>query len=216
MMARASLLRLRFTTPRQSAYLSVRSWGSGSANMAGDQIAAAFMANRAALVRYLRARGAGDDAEDILQEIWLKLRELDEEPIVDHRAYLYRMAHNQMVDRIRAARRRQEREEAFDLKDGRIDDGDPTPAAEKTLLARERLRAVENLLASLGARTDHIFRRHRVEGISQREIAAELGISLSEVEKHLQKAYRAVSDARSAMLRDDGDPATREPADGRQ
>jgi RNA polymerase sigma-70 factor (ECF subfamily) len=51
------------------------------------------------------------------------------------------------------------------------------------------------VLRSLGERTDYIFRRHRVEGIPQRDIAAELGISLSAVEKHLQRAYRAVQAA---------------------
>jgi DNA-directed RNA polymerase specialized sigma24 family protein len=48
----------------------------------------------------------------------------------------------------------------------------------------------------LGDRTDLVFRRYRVEGRSQKEIAAELGISLSAVEKHLQKAYRALVDLR--------------------
>jgi RNA polymerase sigma-70 factor (ECF subfamily) len=50
-----------------------------------------------------------------------------------------------------------------------------------------------------GERTDHIFRRHRVEGASQKEIAKELGISLSAVEKHLQKAYRALIDLRRRL-----------------
>ena len=32
-------------------------------------LSAIFMANRAALLRFLRARGAGDDAEDLLQDM---------------------------------------------------------------------------------------------------------------------------------------------------
>jgi RNA polymerase sigma-70 factor (ECF subfamily) len=47
-------------------------------------------------------------------------------------------------------------------------------------------------LRALPERTAFIFRQYRVEGASQKAIADELGISLSAVEKHLQRAYKAV------------------------
>ncbi|USI73415.1 RNA polymerase sigma factor [Sphingomonas morindae] len=156
--------------------------------MAGDSLAKAFEANRAALLRYVRARGAGDDADDLLQDLWLKLGGAGEVIVLDPLAYLYRMAHNLLLDRRRAALRRQRREERY----GGEGDADESPSAERTLLARERLRAIEHLLAALGPRTDYIFRRFRVEGVGQRAIAQELGITVSAVEKHLQKAYRAI------------------------
>jgi RNA polymerase sigma-70 factor (ECF subfamily) len=37
-----------------------------------------------------------------------------------------------------------------------------------------------------------VFRRFRIEGVGQRLIADELGVSLTTVEKDLQKAYRAM------------------------
>lgn len=168
--------------------------------MAGDTLAASFMTHRAALFRYLRARGAGDDAEDLLQELWLKL-----DGVVtlagDDRAYLYRMAHNLMLDRARAAARRRGREHAFqhDRLSGEVDDA---PPADRTLIAREQLRRVDAVLGALGERTDFIFRRFRVDNVPQRDIAAELGITLSAVEKHLQKAYRAVAEAQLAASDD--------------
>lgn len=166
--------------------------------MADDGLAASFMANRAALLRYLRARGAADEAEDLLQELWFKVGDVSETIVVDSLAYLYRMAHNLMLDRHRAAVRRQTREQSFhrDLGPG---DADDAPRADRMLIARQQLEAVERTLRALGERTDHIFRRHRVEGMAQRDIAAELGISLSAVEKHLQKAYRAVAAAQAQV-----------------
>ncbi|WP_138921377.1 sigma factor-like helix-turn-helix DNA-binding protein, partial [Novosphingobium pentaromativorans] len=52
---------------------------------------------------------------------------------------------------------------------------------------------------TLPDRTAWIFRQYRIEGQSQRDIAHELGISLSAVEKHLQRAYKAVLSLRSRL-----------------
>ena len=41
--------------------------------------------------------------------------------------------------------------------------------------------------------------RYRIDGIPQREIAGEIGISLSAVEKHLQRAYRTVVETRERL-----------------
>ncbi len=38
-----------------------------------------------------------------------------------------------------------------------------------------------------------MFRRFRLDGVSQAEIAREMGVSLSSIEKDLQKAYRALA-----------------------
>ena len=38
----------------------------------------------------------------------------------------------------------------------------------------------------------------RVEGVPQRDIATQLGISLSAVEKDLQRAYRAIADLKES------------------
>ncbi len=170
--------------------------------MSGGGLAEAFMANRAALLRYLRGRGAGDEAEDLLQDLWLKLDGHTEIGFVDARAYLYRMAHNLMLDRQRGSIRRRRREDAYYSDAGGGGAGD-APGAERTLLGRETLRRVEAVLSALGPRTDLIFRRYRIEGISQRDIAGELGITLSAVEKQLQKAYRAVASVQEMLLGED-------------
>lgn len=162
--------------------------------MIASGLSAVLIANRGPLLRFLRARRAGDDAEDILQELWLKVERLEAEgPIADPRAYLFRMADNLMHDRVRASVRRTNREQAWTEAGFDPAGQDETPSAERTLLARQRLRRVELALATLGERTQAIFRRFRLEGITQSRIAQEEGISVSAVEKHLQRAYRVVA-----------------------
>ena len=55
------------------------------------------------------------------------------------------------------------------------------------------------MLDGLGARTATIFRRHRIDGVQQRDIARELGVSLSTVEADLRRAYRALLDYRRSI-----------------
>ncbi len=162
--------------------------------MIASGLSAVLIANRGPILRFLRARGATEDAEDILQELWLKVDRLEAEgPIADPRAYLFRMADNLMHDRVRASMRRSNREQAWTEAGFDPAGQDETPSAERTLVARQRLRRVEMALATLGERTQIIFRRFRLEGITQSRIAQEEGISVSAVEKHLQRAYRVVA-----------------------
>src|SRR5688500_14440892 len=75
-------------------------------------IEAVFLDNRGALQRFLRACG-GEHAEDLLQDLWLKVSAAPSEPIAEPLAYLYRMAHNLMLDRRRSELRRGRRDQEW-------------------------------------------------------------------------------------------------------
>ena len=166
-----------------------------------DGLLAVFLSLRQDLARFLRARGAqSTEAEDLLQDLYLKLREGGIGPVAEPRAYLYRMANNLMLDLRRSGARRIRREEAWtDVGANGERDTDPQPSAEEALLARERLKAVSDALAALPYRTQEVFRRYRLGDEQQKSIAADLAISVSAVEKHLQRAYRAVIDIRATI-----------------
>jgi RNA polymerase sigma-70 factor (ECF subfamily) len=150
---------------------------------------------RGALLRMLSARGAApDEAEDLLQELFVRLETQAIGPVGEPKAYLYRMADNLFLDRRRAETRRAAREQRWGEQDNELR---PTP--ERELIGRERLAMVSAALAALPERTVEIFRRFRLDGESQRAIGDSLGISLSAVEKHLQRAYRAVTDIRARL-----------------
>lgn len=156
-------------------------------------LSAIFLANRPALLRFLRARGAGDDAEDLAQDMWMKLEAKDLGPIADPLPYLYRMANNLMLDRYRSATRRDRREQDWaESAGGVMADPSEDVAIDERLILNERLEQARAVLRSLGPRVEMVFRRFRIEGVGQRAIAEELGVSLTTVEKDLQKAYRAM------------------------
>lgn len=168
-------------------------------SMSGLQLV--FMTARPALVRFLAARGVPlDEAEDIAQELYIKLDTQPIGPVTEPRAYLYRMANNLLLDRRRAALRRARRDELWcGARGGGLLDFDDRPSAEDVLIGRERLQTVTGALATLPDRTVEAFRRFRIDGVSQKAIAADLGISVSAVEKHLQRAYHVVIAARQRL-----------------
>jgi RNA polymerase sigma-70 factor (ECF subfamily) len=155
---------------------------------------AVYLAHRETLLRFLRARGAGDAAEDLVQELWLKVSSAPATPIADPLSYLYRAANNLMISRHRSAVSRGARDERWA---GAGDEADA--GGEAALAARQELERAEQRLRALGPRVLRIFLLFRVDGVPQRAIAEQLSISLSAVEKDLQRAYRAMADLRSEI-----------------
>lgn len=168
---------------------------------------AVFLENRTVLLRFMSAHGAGDDAEDLLQELWLKIREARPGPVAQPLAYLYRAANNLMLDRYRSGRQSVTRERNWsEANAGAVPGQSDAPSGERVLIARETLGRVERALAALGPRVDRIFRRHRLEGAPQKELASEFGVSLSTVESDLRKATAMLIGLRAEI--DQGSPRT--------
>lgn len=174
-----------------------RCYGGG---MAENALETHFLAHRTALARFVRARcGHQADAEDILQDLWIKLGAVatpPDEPL----SYLYRMADHLIIDRARSARRRERRDDAWnEMAIGGDPPSSAAPSPERAVMARNELARVAALFDSLGEPTTGIFKSYRIEGVPQREIAERYGLSLSAIEKHLQKAYKAVLQLRDEM-----------------
>lgn len=159
-----------------------------------------FEENREQLLRYLKAHGAGDAAEDLLQELWLKIAAIPAGPIASPRSYLFRAATNLMIDRRRseaqAARREQEWSGLMDRLPGAAAN-DPGP--DRKLEGRRTLARVDEELAKLPPRALAVFRAHRIDGRAQREIAAAMGLSQSTIESDLRTAYRLLDDLRRKL-----------------
>lgn len=154
---------------------------------------AAFLENRGKLVRFLRARGAGDAAEDLVQEVWLRIARAAPGPVAAPLAYLMRTADLLMIDRYRSQRQSGAREQAWsDAHVASPGGGSPEPSPERRAIAAQEAAHVLSMLDALGPRVATSFRRHRIDGIPQKEVAAELGVSLSTVESDLRIAYRAL------------------------
>lgn len=154
---------------------------------------AIFAEMRPVLIRRALAMGAGGDAEDVVQDVWMKLSAADG-PIASPHAYLLRMVYTAVLDRRRGVRRAAARDAAWSTPANLPDDGVVSADAERRLIAAQTLAAVEARLEALGDPAAAIFRRHRIDGVTQRRIAAEFDMGLSTVEKHLRKAYAVLLD----------------------
>ncbi|MEA1086344.1 RNA polymerase sigma factor [Sphingomonas sp. CD22] len=155
-------------------------------------LAGLYVEHRAALLRFLIARtGAPAEAEDILQELWLRIATAPSGPVANGRAYLYRMAQNLVVDRIRERSRRTARETAWaDIAlDQRTDGPEPQQAgSDDLLIAVQDSARLASAITQLPAGAGRAFRLHKIDGLSHLETAAQLGISRKGVEKHVAVA----------------------------
>ena len=159
-----------------------------------DGLQRVILNERARLLRFLAARGAGDEAEDVLHDLWQRVSVAPAQPVADPVAYLFRAAENLMRDRRRSAVSRERRQMHWHEAGPAPEE---EPLGERVLIARERVRQAEAMLAGLGPRVDRVFRRYRLDGVGQAAIARDLGVSLSSVEKDLQKAYRALAELKA-------------------
>lgn len=152
-----------------------------------------FLENREKLLRFVRSRGAGDAAEDLVQEVWLRISATAPGPIASPLSYLFRTADTLMIDRYRSVRQAEKRDRDWsELHAGGDGEASDQPSAERHVVARQDAAQVMAALENLGPRIAGVFRRHRVDGLSQRQVAEEFGISLSTLESDLRTAYRAL------------------------
>lgn len=155
-----------------------------------------YRAHRADLLRFLIARTADpSEAEDILQELWIKVKLPSGAPVANGRAYIYRMAQNLVVDRLRERQRRMRRERTWS--DARAvhvptsaEPADLAMNAEDVMLEREEKALLASTVAALPEGARRAFELHKIEGLSHSEVADRLGISKSGVEKHMAVAMK--------------------------
>lgn len=175
-----------------------------SANLAGasDGLRGVFPDERPALLRFLVARsGSREDAEELLHDLWERAGQASG-PIANPRAYLFTTANNLVLDRRRAERRRAAREEAVS-RDPALGHGSQAVAADgavdvlDALLEQENVERLRQAIAALPDGARRVLILHKIEERSQAEVAHQLGISRSGVEKHMAVAMRHL---RTAIL----------------
>ncbi|WP_443747950.1 RNA polymerase sigma factor [Asticcacaulis solisilvae] len=161
-----------------------------------DILFKAYVEKRDLLVRYF-TRVANDAAlaEDIVQDLYLRIEAIpadDTRVIDDATAFLFRMAHNIHRNQIRTLDNSRRRDTAWHSvhHDGREDAADGAPSPEDAVSGRQQMAEFTKAVEDLPERTQAIFRLHKFDGVSQAQVAARLGISLSSVEKHLGAALK--------------------------
>ena len=157
-------------------------------------LVAAYLNKRQDLLRYftLRLRSAAM-AEDVVQDIYLRIAGAAPGAIENETAYLYRLGTNLMLDRLKQRRRATAREEAWHEStvvriSGAAMSNDPP--ADDAAAARERLTRLLAALDRLPPQRRRAFVLHKLDGLSHVETAQRMGISRSAVEKHIIAALQ--------------------------
>jgi len=163
--------------------------------MSVEEIKSVYLAQRANLQRFLAARLRDNAlAEDLVQELWIKLDRLDDELSIDNlESYLFTMASRLSLDHIRKRQRRTARDEKWTGENTEMTGSFATSSeddGETRLLRAENIALVHKAITQLTPKVRQAFELHRLKGLSHKQVAGELGISVSTVEKHIIRAMR--------------------------
>src|SRR5262249_19053241 len=72
--------------------------------------------------------------------------------------------------------------------------GSDEPSPERQVIDRDELSRLAGMIARLPGKIRDVFTLRRVHGLSQREVAAKLGLSESTVEKHMARSFLIMSE----------------------
>jgi RNA polymerase sigma-70 factor (ECF subfamily) len=142
------------------------------------------------LRRWLRGFSALDetDVDDLVQETYAVLAtRATVSDIVDPRAYAFQTARSLFLQGVRRAKIVSFQAMA-DLAGLDIPDDAPSPF--QHVAGREDLRQISAAIAAMPPQTRRTFLLRRVDGLSQREVAAATNLSESTVEKHIGRGIR--------------------------
>jgi len=151
---------------------------------------------------WLSAAFRAVDVDDVVQESYCRLAQLKSfEHISDPRQYLFATARNVVLEQLRRSRVVSivTVSGLADLERAMPDD---SLCPERALAGRRLLSRLEELIAGLPERARRVMRLRKIEGLSQREVAAQLGISETIVENELSRGLRRIIDAMTEAEQD--------------
>ena len=148
------------------------------------------------LTRRLKDRHAADD---VVQEAFTRVLALRHagRPIEKLRAVLHRTAYNLVID---ASRRRKVRNHE-DL-DAQAEDtlhAARSTQPEERLCAAQRAAAMLATIEALPPRCREAFVLYKIDGLSQAEVARQMGISVNMVERHVMRGMDACRACRDRL-----------------
>jgi RNA polymerase sigma factor (sigma-70 family) len=146
------------------------------------------------LSRFLqRNRCNAVEVADLSQETFARLYEAAqrERPVMV-KPFLFQIARNLMIDRLRKQSVISlEVMTEFDW----LNIPDDKPSSERALEGRQELRLLQAALDDLPPRCRQVVMMRRIEGLSQKEVAQQLGISIETVQTQIAKAMRLLTQA---------------------
>ncbi|HEX6858856.1 MAG TPA: sigma-70 family RNA polymerase sigma factor [Caulobacteraceae bacterium] len=163
-----------------------------SAAFAAEQVRAWTAEFGPALRRYFLKKVGPNEAEDLVQEVFLSLQLRGQAggEIENIEGYLFRTAANAIV-------RRHQRQKwdwaGHDMLDDEGEDLSDDVSPERVLMGKEELDRVLTAMRGLPPRCAQAFFLHRFEELTYTAIAARMRITNSAVERLIQRALRRIS-----------------------
>jgi RNA polymerase sigma-70 factor (family 1) len=154
----------------------------------GDEKAFAILFNtyRPKLYSYIiKITGSEEAAEDCVHDVFLKIW-LQKEKLTDIQnlnAYLHRMAHNHALNGLRRMTK-----QALAIAELEKEKPTENTTPEETAARKEVLQFINDAVNKLTPQQKQVFKLSREAGLKQDEIAAQLGISVLTVKRHLTDA----------------------------
>lgn len=141
---------------------------------------------RSALIAFfLRRTGNAAEAEDLTQEVFIRLAGSTGYQDASKDSYIFAIAANLLRDKARREAVRSNYREEKRLEDYvGVDILDPHRFA----TGREELAALARAIAGLPEKTRRIFTLYRIENLDKRAIAESFGLTIRSVEIHIQRA----------------------------
>jgi RNA polymerase sigma factor (sigma-70 family) len=157
---------------------------SGSPDRAAE-VSRLFRDHNRALVLFLASRLKDiQAAREVAQEAYVRVLELENLSAVGFlRSYLFKVAGNLAIDRMRQQQSRARLDRISDF-----DDFLDTLPPERTVIAREELAFLGQVVGELPAKYQQAFRLHRLEDQPFEEIARQMGLKERMVRRYVTNA----------------------------
>lgn len=154
-----------------------------------------FSDHRSGLIRFVTRKVSNtEDAEDIAHNAFIRLQRLENADKLDNlKAYLYQTASNLAIDQLRRDKLHSNyiKRESHQNNDGghsALSTDLDTP--DKLLVAQRQLSQINKTLENLPEKARSAFLMHRNQGLTYSQIALELEVSVSSVEKYILQALK--------------------------
>ena len=150
----------------------------------------AFEKHQAALRRFIsRFVQRNQDIDDVAQEAFMRAYRAEKtKPIEQPKSFLFRIAHYVAITEL-TKKTHQIIDYMADIDESGVVWVDVS--AEEQVTAEQQIGIYCEAVAQLPTQCRRVFLMRKVHGMSHREIAEQLGIAISTVEKHMSKGVRA-------------------------
>jgi len=150
------------------------------------KILEAYLANEMALKRYLRRFiKSREAADDLAQEAFLRAFAAESGQVIEQpKAFLFKVARNLALNEL-ARQSSAAMEPLGDFEGQAVLEDSSQAAVEDVVDSRERIRLLARAIAALPPQCAKVFILRKMQGLSQKEIAARLNISVRTVENHV-------------------------------